>query len=530
MGDVRCCSYRIALTATLWIAVMFLTIADSARTSLRRVAPERQLLVKCEGGPAGEVARAADIEVGAVRIRDFHALGWHVVGLPEGLSVTEAMARYRARPGILAVEPNAVAAVEPPAAANGEARMRKGEGGEDPESWEEPEGSDRSPHSQFPTLHSPSTGVIPNDPRFNSQWNLRLIGMTNAWAVTTGSSNVVVAVLDSGVDYNHEDLRDNMWRNPGEDGLDAQGRDKASNGIDDDANGYVDDVYGIDAEEGDSDPMDNGAFDDPLRHGTAVAGIIGGVGHNATGLTGINWNVRIMAIRVFPFDNRRGSARVGIANSLVGIDYIVSMKRRGVGIRVINYSGFMLAESTALRDAMGLLGSEGVLSVCSAGNQTINTDIHSSWPRNFDLPFLISVAASTRVDRLVDFSNFGSSTVDLAAPSEVTSVGRASTYVTDFPGTSSASPHVAGAAALLAAAKPDATPLELKAALLQSVDSTAAYQGKLVSHGRLNVARALEVITNESLPAVVVGAFSASSRSRPEAPIELWFNKPIQWH
>src|SRR5262245_42122077 len=103
-----------------------------------------------------------------------------------------------------------------------------------------------------------AVGPVPNDPLFGTQWNLRLIGMNNAWAVSSGSPDVVVAVLDSGIDYTHEDLRENMWRNPGETGTDDQGRNKNTNGIDDDGNGYIDDVYGIDAIDHDSDPMDLG--------------------------------------------------------------------------------------------------------------------------------------------------------------------------------------------------------------------------------------------------------------------------------
>src|SRR5258708_27429072 len=119
-------------------------------------------------------------------------------------------------------------------------------------------------------------------PKSNAQWDLKKIGMTNAWAITTGSSNVVIAILDTGVDYNHEDLAANMWRNPGETGLDANGNDKATNGIDDDGDGYVDDVYWIDTVDHDSDPMDLGFTPVPAYHGTACSGIIGAEGNNCT--------------------------------------------------------------------------------------------------------------------------------------------------------------------------------------------------------------------------------------------------------
>src|SRR5262249_37809689 len=131
-----------------------------------------------------------------------------------------------------------------------------------------------------------SPSPIPNDPRFGAQWNMKKIGATNAWAVTTGSSNLVVAVLDTGVNYKHPDLAENMWRNPGETGLDANGHDKATNGIDDDGNGYIDDVYGIDPGAHDSDPLDAGFAG--FYHGTFCAGIIGAAGNNGVGLAGVN--------------------------------------------------------------------------------------------------------------------------------------------------------------------------------------------------------------------------------------------------
>lgn len=501
--------------------VACLVLAGTLAVPLNAEPPgaSQELLVKCAGGPGSAAARAADAATGGWTVRRFEAIGWHLVRLPEGMTAGEAVKRYRAQPGVLAVEPNAAMQIEPPPAARA-ARTA-------PEETE----ADQPGNGASLAAASPGTaGVVPNDRGFKDQWNLKLIGMTNAWAVTTGSTNVVVAVLDTGVDYTHEDLRDNMWRNPGETGLDAQGRDKATNGVDDDNNGHVDDVYGIDAADGDSDPMDEGVLDagQPYYHGTACAGIIGASGDNSIGVAGINWRVRIMAVRTGVFDGSRGIEAALTAHNLAGMDYVLMMKRRGVNIRVTSNSYFLLVESAAMRDAMEALGQAGVLVVCSGGNQAINSDTFSSWPRNFDLPYIVSVAASTRTDGLIDYSNYGRSTVDLAAPTEVYSTIRKPTkYVSDFPGTSAACPHVAGAAALLLAVKPEATPLELKAALMQSVDQKSTLRGRVASGGRLNVARALEALTNSALPAVVVGAFPASSRSRPDAPIELWFSKPM---
>jgi subtilisin family serine protease len=359
--------------------------------------------------------------------------------------------------------------------------------------------------------------ATPNDPLFVSQWGPQKIGAIKAWDTTTGSSNVVVAVIDSGVDYNHPDLAANIWHNPGETGLDANGHDKASNGIDDDGDGYVDDVYGISAWSHDSDPMDLSG------HGTGCASIIGAVGNNHLGLAGINWNVQIMPL-VFWTQNP------GLWESalLEDFEYVIQQRRRGVNVRVTNNSYGRPFYTQALKDAIDVAGGEGILTVCAAGNYAFSNDTSAFTPASLDSPYILSVAASDSSDLLADFSNFGRSSVDLAAPGvNIVTATTNSGYRTDFTGTSAASPHVAGAAALLLAVKPDATPIELKAALMQSVDQRPGLQGKVASNGRLNIFRALQVITNDSLPPVIVGAFPGTLLTRQDAPIELWFNRPM---
>src|SRR5262249_20925068 len=187
--------------------------------------------------------------------------------------------------------------------------------------------------------------------------------------------------------------------------------------------------------------------------------------------------------------------------------------RRGVNVRVTSNSYGDPLYSQSLKDAIDVAGGEGILTVCAAGNQTASTDLSPFVPASLDSPYVLSVAASDQSDLLADFSNFGRSTVDLAAPGVgIVTTTTNSGYVTGFGGTSAACPHVAGAAALLLALKPDATALEVKGALMQSVDQGAAFLGRVVSNGRLDVFRALQVIYT-SFPPVVVGAFPASSLS-----------------
>ena len=166
-----------------------------------------------------------------------------------------------------------------------------------------------------------------------SQWGLRAIRAATAWDLTSGSSNVVVAIIDTGVDYNHPDLAANMWRNPGETGLDANGQDKATNGIDDDGDGYLDDVYGINPADHNADPMPSGWHG---FHGAACAGILGAVGNNALGIAGGNWSVRIMALRWG--DSPSWRLRGVVSAVLENFEYVIQQRRRGVNVRVTSNS------------------------------------------------------------------------------------------------------------------------------------------------------------------------------------------------
>jgi len=248
-------------------------------------------------------------------------------------------------------------------------------------------------------------GTVPNDFYNFDLWALQKIQAPQAWDIATGSNEVIVAVIDSGVDYTHEDLAPNMWINK---------REIPDNGIDDDGNGYVDDVYGIapgysliDEDLKISDPMD------VLGHGTHVAGIIGAVGNNGKGIVGVNWNVKILScMAAVPL-----IGSLSLANTLECYEYIASLKDRGENIKVINasYGG---PYSYAAFSAIQKLRDRGILLVAAAGNNGKNNDVSPVYPCNYNLDNIICVASTDRNDNLSWFSNYGNLTVHVAAPGE----------------------------------------------------------------------------------------------------------------
>lgn len=332
-----------------------------------------------------------------------------------------------------------------------------------------------------------STLAIPNDASFGTLWGLNNSGQSpgvsnsdinapEAWETTTGSRSVVVAVIDSGVDYTHPDLAANVWKNP---------REVAGDGIDNDANGFVDDVRGWDFANGDADPMDDDG------HGTHVSGTIGAVGNNAIGVTGVNWQVSIMGLK---FLDAEGNGYT--SNAVAAVTYATRMRRDfGVNVVAINASWGGETRSSALADAIAAAGRAGILFVTAAGNESSNNDRVASYPANQADDAVIAVAATNRSNRLTAFSNYGSKTVDLAAPgaailSTVPGGGYAS-----FSGTSMATPYVTGTVALMAAANPRATAAEIRSVLLSTVKPVAALSGKVATGGLLDAAAAVRAIT-----------------------------------
>lgn len=389
-------------------------------------------------GPGSEPANIAALHAatGAKILQKFENLdNLQVVELPRGLSVRAAIDRYQ-RSGLFEfVEPD----------------------------------------------YRVSSSTTPNDPRFQNGtlWALNNTGQSGgtddadidapeAWSTLHSAESVIVAVVDSGIRYTHEDLAGNLWTNPGE---------IAGNGKDDDGNRIVDDVHGMNAIDDSGDPLDDNG------HGTHVAGTIGGIGDNGKGVVGVAWTVQIMALK---FMDSGGSGYV--SDAIQCIDYA-----RAHGANVINASWGGPDFSLSLQSAIDKLRQDGIIFVAAAGNDSTDNDNQPTYPACFDLDNIITVAASTRTDALADYSNYGANSVDLAAPgSSIYSCWNQgdSSYAYSS-GTSMATPHVTGAMALLKARFPDLSYRELIARLLDHVDPVSSFAGKCVTGGRLNLEKAL---------------------------------------
>ncbi len=382
---------------------------------------------------------------------DRRVSGLSVVKLPAGVSVQEALAFYKNTPGILYVEPN----------------------------------------------YKLRLCVIPNDTRFNELWGMHNTGQTGgtpdadidapeAWNINTGSSNVIVAVTDIGVDYNHPDLAANMWVNPGE---------IPGNGIDDDGNGYIDDIYGCDTGDNDGNPMDNSA---DAGHGTHVSGTIGAVGNNAQGVAGVCWHVSIMAVKIAD-----ANGDIWLDAAIDGIQYAIDK-----GAKVINASWGGYSYSQAEYDVIATARDAGILFVAAAGNDSLNNDSSPFYPASLNLNNVISVMATNNGDGMSYYSNYGSTSVDIGAPGGDMRYGNPGGILSCLPnanygymqGTSMAAPHITGACALLRAANPTLSYTQIKDALLNSADSRLS--GLCASGGRLNLSRAVTVALEDHTPPV----------------------------
>jgi len=337
---------------------------------------------------------------------------------------------------------------------------------------------------------------VPNDPLFPRQWHLLNTGQTggtpgadiqadSAWDLATGRKNVVVAVLDTGINYEHPDLRANMWINPGEDRL--QNGQPGFNGKDDDNNGYIDDYYGISVVDESQQPPIRRPGDtiDTDGHGTHVSGIIGAVGNNALGVSGINWNIQMMSLKFI------GPQGGDVAGLIECVAYILDQKQKGIPIYIANASYGGSSYSQFEKEAYEALRDQGILLVTSAGNAGADLDTElSNYPGAYNIENIINVAATTKYDQLAGFSNYGQHAVHLGAPgSEILSTYLGQNYEL-LGGTSMAAPQVSGALGLIHS-RFDASMSEAKERIFRGVDTLADLQGKVFTNGRLNINKAL---------------------------------------
>ncbi|MGB2697722.1 MAG: S8 family serine peptidase [Candidatus Zixiibacteriota bacterium] len=389
---------------------------------------EGQLIIKFVDRVTEGQKKELRARVNSVTLRKFPSIGAQLIRI-SGVSVEEAISLFKNDPRIVYVEPNYI--------------------------WH--------------------ACIVSNDPDFDLLWGMHNTGQTggtvdadidvvDAWNIGTGDS-VIIGVIDTGLDTAHVDLRGNIWTNPGE---------IPNNAIDDDSNGYVDDIHGWDFVNWDNDPSDDNS------HGTHCSGIIAAIGDNSTGVVGVCWSAKIMALK---FLNSSGEGTT--EDAVLALEYATRM-----GARLTSNSWGGGGYSQALKDAIDSSGAQRMLFVAAAGNAWNNNDVHPFYPSSYDLDNIITVAASDHFDSLVNElnwgSNYGLTSVDLAAPGVniySTTPGDGYGYKS---GTSMAAPHVSGTVALIWSEHPSLTHFQMKDLVMNTVDQNPDLIGKCVSGGRLN--------------------------------------------
>ena len=392
----------------------------------RRVIPGR-LLVRLSDEhehPAAEALKGRGLKPG----RKFLLARAQIWKLPPGLTVERAIAIARTTPGVLAVEPDYIRTVS----------------------------------------------RLPNDPNFVNQYALPKMKLPDAWDATVGSSRVIVAVIDTGINFAHPDLAANIYRNPNE----------ILDGTDTDGNGYVDDVSGWDfvgpslsAPVPDNNPID------VMNHGTRVSGVLGAIGNNAIGVAGVCWNVQILPLKIGADDT---SGDLSTSAEVEAIDYAVAM-----GAKIINASYGGSDFSHFELDAIQRAQQAGVLFVTAAGNTNKSLDDTPQYPASHNLANILAVAATDSSDYLTSYSSFGAKMVDLAAPGSYIQTTTSSDGYAFVYGTSFSSPHVAGIAALVKSKYPGIGVHELRVLLMESTDLAPSLIGKTVTGGRANALKAV---------------------------------------
>lgn len=467
----------------------FFTVFSLSTGAFAGNAEPGDYLVKLKPG-----ANAASLNsLQSIQVQDLKANGWVHIQLPKVQSARMSLQVLRQHPAVAFAQPNYILSLKntfvQPTAVAGQEHMA---GFFDPVPPDNPD---------IPAAAT-NTGSGA-DPLFTNQWGMKDAGVESAWKQAPRDSEIIVAILDTGVDYTHEDLAQNMWRNPGETGKDAQGKDKSTNGVDDDGNGYIDDVVGWDFASKDNKPYDfTTSVLDMLfgggnpGHGTHCAGNVAARANNGKGIAGVAPNIKIMALR---FLTEKGQGTT--ADAISAIYYAIKN-----GAKVTSNSWGSEGEdpnddNQALKDAIAASQNAGVLFIAAAGNghqgagYDNDTDAKPGYPASYSDDIIVSVAALDINGALGSFSNWGARTVDIGAPgvkifSTVPGNGYADTVIegmATWDGTSMATPHVSGAVALYWSKNPTKSWMEVKAALLNSVKSTPSMIGKSTSGGRLDV-------------------------------------------
>lgn len=452
----------------IFLGMMFVIFSSSIRNTGISDYISGEVLVKFQSGITEQSAQSALSGIRAERIQIFDRIKvWHLK-LVDGQNVAAAIDQLENLPIVEYAEPN----------------------------------------------HIYRTCVESNDRHFISQWGLHNTGQTNgvedadidapeAWDVQTGDGSAIIGIIDTGVDYRHEDVTNNIWTNPGEDAWTDPNNPSTGNGIDDDGNGRIDDWKGWNFITETNNPMDDHG------HGTHCAGIIGAEGNNDIGIAGVNWNVKIVPLK-FLAASGEGTTSDAIKAILYAID---------MGVDILSNSWGGSEESQALRETIAQADEAGILFVAAAGNDGINTDVYPHYPSGYDLSNIVSVASSDDEDKrslwgdggggggtgcgscgltfygdrrpyATPGSNYGATSVDLAAPGS----GIYSTVLGGYDsmsGTSMAAPFVAGVAGLLKIQYPALTHLEIKQVILQNTDHISDFEGKSVTEGRLNAFNAV---------------------------------------
>lgn len=381
-----------------------------------------------------KISQMVNRQIGVTVIKEYSEVkGLQLVRIPANMSLKDAIAKYKKNSNVIYAEPN----------------------------------------------YAYAENSIPDDTYYDYQWGLSQVNASEAWNITTGSHKVVIAVIDSGIDLNHPDLKANIWINKGE---------IPGNRIDDDHNGYIDDVYGWNF------ISDNNNISDDDGHGTHVAGIIAAEGNNSKGVAGVMWSATIMSLK---FLDNEGNGYVDDAVS--AIRYATKM-----GASIISCSWGGSEYSQALKD---VIDASSALVVCAAGNRGsgTNDDISPVYPACFTSKNIISVAATDASDALASFSDYGLNSVDVAAPgTHICSTLPGSQYGY-MQGTSMAVPYVTGLAGLIKSVRPDLSALQIKYTILNNVDYISSLAGKILTGGRINALKALtNIIADSTAPSLSV--------------------------